>query len=83
MADLSEVDQARADAAEVYRVAHQRGVAHVDALELAVTAAFAFGREVGAGDMERIEREARADAFEEAAAIMLRRANQIREGDPE
>lgn len=39
---------------------------------------FEDGRITGAGDMERIEREARADSFEEAAAMLLRRANEVR-----
>ena len=55
---------------------------------------FEAGRAEGAGDMERIERHARADELEAWAAATLRRANevranvglepnQIRQGDPE
>jgi hypothetical protein len=40
--------------------------------------AYEYGRIVGAGDMERIEREARADELEAWAAATLRRANEVR-----
>jgi hypothetical protein len=83
VADLSHIDEARNDAVLAYRRAIEDGADVVDAVHLAADGAFELGREAGAGDMERIEREARADSFEEAAAMLLTRANQIRQGDPE
>lgn len=45
---------------------------------LAYERGFEAGREEGAGDMERIERHARADELEAWAAATLRRANEVR-----
>lgn len=78
MADLSQIDEARNDAVLAYRRAIEAGADVVDAVHLVADGAFEFGREVGAGDMERIERQARGDELEAWAAATLRRANEVR-----
>lgn len=83
------VNNAFAEVRELAAQAYNRvtsAIPNVAALDQAADVAFNFGREMGAGDMERIERHARADELEAAAAGLLARANRVRANvgpDPE